>query len=91
MQDKKSLPRLVVFGDPKKGQAAKVIEEFEDFAKDKAQIVANCNIDGCTADLLKEVDFAVVFGGDGSIISAARNLSRSSVPEIGVNLGKLGY
>ncbi|MHC4657431.1 MAG: NAD(+)/NADH kinase, partial [Planctomycetota bacterium] len=35
--------------------------------------------------------FAVVFGGDGSITSAARHLSQVNVPVIGVNLGKLGY
>ncbi len=85
------LPKLVIFGDPEKGEVARVIEDFADFAKDKAQVVANCNIDQCTVDLLKEIDFAVVFGGDGSIISAARHLSRSNVPVIGVNLGKLGF
>jgi NAD+ kinase len=88
---KDNLPRLVLFGDPKKGHVAKVIEEFMDFVKNKAQIVANCNIDACSTDVLKKVDFAVVFGGDGSIISAARYLSQSGVPVIGVNLGKLGY
>jgi len=40
---------------------------------------------------LGESDFAVVFGGDGSIISAARSLSQANVPVIGVNLGKLGF
>jgi len=33
----------------------------------------------------------VVFGGDGSIIATARHLSRSGVPVVGVNVGKLGY
>jgi NAD+ kinase len=88
---KNNLPRLVLFGDPKKGQVAKVIDEFMDFVKDKAQVVANCDIEKCTTDVLKQVDFAVVFGGDGSIISAARHLSQSGVPVIGVNLGRLGY
>ena len=88
---KNKLPKLVIFGDPKKGHVAKVIEEFADFAKGKAELVANCHINDCTVELLKEVDFAVVFGGDGSIISAARNLSQSNVPVIGVNLGKLGF
>ena len=88
---KNNLPRLVLFGDPKKGQVAKVIDEFMDFVKDKAQVVANCDIGKCTIDVLKQVDFAVVFGGDGSIISAARHLSQSAVPVIGVNLGRLGY
>jgi len=88
---KNKLPKLVIFGDPKKGHVAKVIEEFADFAKGKAELVANCHINDCTVELLKKVDFAVVFGGDGSIISAARNLSQSNVPVIGVNLGKLGF
>jgi NAD+ kinase len=87
----KTLPRLVVFSDPKKGQAAEVVRHFKDFVKGRAHIIAACNIDDCTADILKEADFAVVFGGDGSIISAARHLSRSNVPVIGVNLGKLGF
>ena len=88
---KNNLPRLVIFGDHKKPQVAEAIGEFEAFAKGKARIVASGHIDECTADILKEVDFAVVFGGDGSIISAARNLSQSNVPVIGVNLGKLGF
>jgi NAD+ kinase len=42
-------------------------------------------------EVLKKCDFAIVFGGDGSIISTARNVSRASVPVIGVNVGKLGF
>lgn len=87
----KSLPKLVIFGDPKKGPVAAAIEEFAEFAKGKAQVVASYCIDNCTTQTLKKCDFAVVFGGDGSIISAARNLSQAGVPTIGVNLGKLGF
>jgi len=43
------------------------------------------------AEVLKKCDFAIVFGGDGSIISTARNVSKASVPVIGVNVGKLGF
>ncbi|MHC4738745.1 MAG: NAD(+)/NADH kinase [Planctomycetota bacterium] len=88
---KDNLPRLVIFGDPKKGRVSDVIAEFTEFVKAKARVIASCGIDDCTAELLKEADFAVVFGGDGSIISAARNLSHSGVPVIGVNIGKLGF
>ncbi|MBW8000661.1 MAG: NAD(+)/NADH kinase [Planctomycetes bacterium] len=87
----KKLPRLVIFGDPKKGDFGKAIEEFNSFAKGKADIVASCGIDECTIDILRDGDFAVVFGGDGTIISAARQLSQMSIPVIGVNLGKLGF
>ena len=83
--------RLVIFGDPKKQHVAEAIEEFTDFARGKAEIVESYRIENCTAEILKKCDFAVVFGGDGSIISAARNLSQSGVPVVGVNLGKLGF
>jgi NAD+ kinase len=87
----KSLPRLVIFGDPAKGPVAEAIADFSEFLKGKAQIAASCYIEKCTTDVLRHSDFAVVFGGDGSIISAARDLSQANVPVIGVNLGKLGF
>ena len=88
---KGTLPKLVIFGDPKKEHVANVIEEFKVFAKGNADIVAGCGIDKCIAGVLEKCDFAVVFGGDGAIISAARNLCQTNVPVIGVNLGKLGF
>ena len=91
MSQSKSLPKLVIFGDPAKGPVAEAIEESTRFLQDKAQIVASCYIEKCTIDVLRNSDFAVVFGGDGSIISAARDLSQANVPVIGVNLGKLGF
>ena len=88
----KNLPRLIIFGDPKKGCVADVIEEFTDFVKGKADIVTTCSLDNSKPpDIPENCDYAVVFGGDGSIISAARSLSANAVPVIGVNLGRLGY
>lgn len=113
----KSLPKLVIFGDPKKGPVAEAIEEFAGFTKGRARIVASYRIndleastdDWCgpasaadrgtqpserptdKAQILKECDFVVVFGGDGSIIATARNLTEADLPVIGVNLGKLGF
>ena len=101
-----SLPKLVIFGDPKKGPVAEVIEEFTAFSKAKAEILATYTIEDFKEDcgnspesafvqdkakILKRSDFAIVFGGDGSIIAAARYLSKASLPVIGVNLGKLGF
>lgn len=91
MRDMRPLPKLVVFGDLKKGPVAEAIEEFTDFVKGKAEIIASSCIENCTADVLSNSDFAVIFGGDGSIISAARQLSQSNVPVVGINLGKLGF
>jgi NAD+ kinase len=88
----------VIFGDPRKEGVSKAIEEFADFVKGKARIVAmlrtknsKLKTQNCGGGILKKCDFAVVFGGDGSIISTARNLSQARVPVIGVNVGKLGF
>jgi NAD+ kinase len=85
------LVKLVILGDPKKGRVAEAIEEFIGFVRGKAKVISNCRIEECKVGVLKEADFAIVFGGDGSIISAARILSQSRVPVVGVNLGKLGF
>ena len=37
------------------------------------------------------IDLAIVVGGDGTMLSAARNLAEQNVPAIGVNLGRLGF
>lgn len=88
---KGALPKLVVFGAPEKENVAQAIAEFTEFAKEKAQILASCDVDQCGADTLQKADFAIVFGGDGTIISVARQLRHKPVPIVGVNLGKLGF
>jgi NAD+ kinase len=39
----------------------------------------------------QRVDLAIVVGGDGTMLSAARNLVRYGVPLAGINLGRVGF
>jgi NAD+ kinase len=102
MPMKKSLLKLAIFRDLRKQGVSEAIDEFLQFARDKAEIVVSYGIEdlkqSCKPELepkdakaLKKCDFAIVFGGDGSIISTARNVSKASLPVIGVNVGKLGF
>ena len=84
-------PKLLILRDAKRQTVAEAVEEFARFVKGKAEIVADYAIESLGPQKIDKCDFAVVFGGDGSLIAAVRHLSGSNVPVIGVNLGKLGF
>jgi NAD+ kinase len=83
--------KLIIFGDSKRRFVAEAVRRFTEFARGKAEVLANCLERSCRKEVLRRVDFAVVFGGDGTILSAARDLAQTNVPVIGVNVGTLGY
>ena len=41
--------------------------------------------------IASECDILIAFGGDGTMLAAARLVARAAVPILGVNLGKLGF
>lgn len=42
-------------------------------------------------EIADKTDLAVVVGGDGTLLNAARRLAEHAVPLVGVNLGRLGF
>jgi len=43
------------------------------------------------ATLAREVDLILVFGGDGTLLHAAREIAGSRTPILGINIGSLGF
>jgi NAD+ kinase len=83
--------RLIIFGDTGRPYVAEAIADFLRFVEGKAVVLANCGLGACDASVLKDANYAIVFGGDGTILSAASVLRGRNVPVIGVNVGKLGF
>lgn len=60
-------------------------EGIADMLPDSAHPVANRD------SLAQQCDLAIVVGGDGTLLNAARSLAEPGVAVLGVNLGRLGF
>jgi len=80
---KPSFRRIALAGKPNSAEVDATIGEVRRFLAAR----------GC--EVLKEgeraADLAIVVGGDGAMLAAARDLVRERVPLVGVNLGRVGF
>jgi NAD+ kinase len=59
---------------------------------DTAALFPDIRLDsGDRAEIGRRCDFAVIVGGDGTLLNAARSLADYDVPLVGINLGQLGF
>lgn len=82
--------KITITGDGSRSDVRSAIDRFAKSLDGKADIVL-VDTDG-NADLSdRDVDILVVFGGDGSMLSAARRLAGREVIVAGVHMGKFGF
>jgi NAD+ kinase len=85
-----SRPRVIVLAYAERPQIAAEATRLQPLIEQLAEIVLFDQT--FTADLSKvEAAFAIVMGGDGSILRAAHQMAQRQLPVLGVNLGKLGF
>jgi NAD+ kinase len=82
-----------------------VAETLQTLAGYLARLGVEIQLDEATAELLADSDYpaverallaqqcdlAIVVGGDGTLLNAARSLAESDIAVLGVNLGRLGF
>ena len=83
-------PKVVLLADGSREELRSQAEQH------RSTIARECEIVAAVFDLDGEFDpadaeYAIVLGGDGSILRAARLMGQNQLPVLGVNLGKLGF
>jgi NAD+ kinase len=87
---KRGRPRVIVLGSGDRPDIAGQAEALRAAIAAVADIVVwDLAFSASLADVA--ADFAIVFGGDGSILRAAHQMGYHQLPVVAVNLGKLGF
>ncbi len=82
--------RVLLLGNGQKANVHTEVQRLRPLIEQHAEIVVS---DFAQREDLRdlEADFAIVFGGDGSILHAVKQMGANQLPVLGVNLGNLGF
>lgn len=85
-----SRPRAILLVDGTRPHLVERAGKLRAVVEQHLEVVATVN-DFNVPFATDGADFAIVFGGDGSILRAARQMAYDQIPVLGVNLGRLGF
>ena len=85
------MKNVVLCPNEKRDKGLKVTDEVKRLLEGLCASPTVCPLDELSGEVLKGAEAVVTFGGDGTILHAARAASQYSVPILGVNLGNKGF
>jgi len=83
--------RLLILMNESKQGVAELVEQLRPWFERRAEVVAVLGISDTLPPQARTAELCIVFGGDGTLLSAARLLAGTNIPLLGVNMGKLGF
>ena len=82
---------IVIMINQAKAGAADQVASLRPWFEQRVEIVAELPSDQPVPDDLPAADLCIVFGGDGTLLAAARKMAATGAALLGVNMGKLGF
>ena len=83
--------RILILNNTAKPGVSERVASLRGWIEQRAEILAILPANQASGEQARTADICLVFGGDGTLLSAARLLAGTGLPLLGVNMGKLGF
>lgn len=95
------MKRAAIISKPGKPEIARLVRDIASWLRDRGYAITADSVSQQFCDFCEQAEretlpekqpaFVIVLGGDGTLLSVARNVARAGIPILGVNLGSLGF